>query len=86
MSTWGQYTFELNENNKLMAERVAMTGCWDEVEEEIRNSTNLSGIFTDVFRGYMNAYDFRVEAFNDDVQIALEIIEKKYLQLFKDVL
>ena len=56
----------------------------DDVVAEILNSTNLSTVFVDEVRGVMEVrgamsdYDHDENKFNDDVLIAMRIIEDSY--------
>lgn len=83
MATRGQYIFELNGKDLTMTDRLVKAGLWEDVRNQIEESTNLSGIFSDLFRGYTKEYELNVDAFNDDCLVALKIIEKNCSHLNK---
>ncbi len=54
---------------------------WEECQQEILDNTDLDGVYTDsVTMDYPKAHD--EDFFNDNVQYALEIIEKYYENLY----
>ena len=56
---------------------------FDDIAAEILDSTNLSTVFVDEVRGIVQDYNYDENKFNDDVLIAMRIIEDRY-ELFKD--
>ena len=61
-------------------EELIGEGYWEDVGQEILNSTNIQTVYTDVLVGSTFDYDSEDE-FNDDVLIALRIIDNKYSTL-----
>ena len=84
MSTTNQFvwSFEVGILNKV--EELEEDGRFDDVVAEILNSTNLITVFVDEVRGVaevrgiMSDYDHDENKFNDDVLIAMRIIEERY--------
>ena len=68
----------INQIDELLGE-----GYWEDVGQEILNSTNLRTVYTDAVRGSVFNYDSE-DKFNDDVLIAQRIIEDKYETLIKN--
>ena len=65
----------INQIDELIGE-----GYWEDVGQEILNSTNIQTVYTDVLVG--STFDYNSEdEFNDDVLIALRIIDTKYSTL-----
>ena len=75
------WSFEEDILNKF--EELQDDGRFDDIAAEILNSTNLSTVFVDEVRGIASDYDFNENKFNDDVLIAMRIIEERY-ELFKE--
>ena len=83
MSLNNQFVWSFEEGvwNKL--EELQDDGRFDDIAAEILNSTNLSTVFVDEVRGIASDYNYDENKFNDDVLIAMRIIENKY-ELFKE--
>ena len=74
-------SFEENILNKF--EELQEDGRFDDIAAEILNSTSLSTVFVDEVRGISSDYNYDENKFNDDVLIAMKIIEERY-DLFKE--
>ena len=83
MSTNGQFVWSFEEGILNKFEELQEGGRFDDVAAEILNNTNLSTVFVDEVRGIMSDYNYDENKFNDDVLIAMRIIEERY-KLFKD--
>ena len=83
MSTSGQFVWSFEEDILNKFEELQEDGRFDDIAAEILNSTNLSTVFVDEVRGIASDYDFDENKFNDDVLIAMRIIEERY-DLWKD--
>ena len=89
MSTSGQFVWSFEEGILNKFEELQEDGRFDDIVAEILNSTNLITVFVDEVRGVaevrgiMSDYDHDENKFNDDVLIAMRIIEEKY-KLFKE--
>ena len=70
------WSFEENILNKF--EELQDDGRFDDIAVEILNSTNLSTVFVDEVRGIASDYNYNENKFNDDVLIAMKIIEERY--------
>ena len=81
MSTNNQFVWSFEENTLNKFETLQEDGRFEDVAAEILNCTNLSTVFVDEIRGVMSDYNFDKNKFNDDVLIALRIIEDKYESL-----
>ena len=75
------WSFEEGILNKF--EKLQEDGRFDDIAAEILNNTNLSTVFVDEVRGIASDYNYDENKFNDDVLIAMRIIEDKY-ELFKE--
>ena len=75
------WSFEENILNKF--EELQEDGRFDDIAAEILNSTSLSTVFVDEVRGISSDYNYDENKFNDDVLIAMKIIEERY-DLFKE--
>ena len=64
-------------------EELQEDGRFEDIAAEILNRANLSTVFVDEVRGIASDYDFDENKFNDDVLIAMRIIEDRY-ELFKE--
>ena len=82
MSLNNQFVWSFEENILNKFEELQEDGRFDDIAAEILNSTNLSTVFVDEVRGIMSDYDHDENKFNDDVLIAMRIIEDRY-KLFK---
>lgn len=83
MSTNDQFVWSFEEDILNKFEELSDDGRFADIEAEILDSTNLSTVFTDELRGRRVDYNFDENKFNDDVLIAMQIIEDRY-ELFKD--
>ena len=78
MSLNNQFVWSFEENILNKFEELQEDGRFDDIAAEILNSTNLSTVFVDEVRGIASDYNFDENKFNDDVLIAMRIIEEKY--------
>ena len=78
MSFNNQFVWSFEENILNKFEELQDDGRFDDVAAEILDSTNLSTVFVDEVRGIASDYNFDENKFNDDVLIAMRIIEEKY--------
>ena len=89
MSLNNQFVWSFEEGILNKFEELQEDGRFDDIAAEILNSTNLSTVFVDEVcgvaevRGIMSDYDHDENKFNDDVLIAMRIIEDRY-ELFKE--
>ena len=83
MSTSGQFVWSFEEGILNKFEELQEDGRFDNIAAEILNSTNLSTVFVDEVRGIIQDYNYDENKFNDDVLIAMRIIEERY-ELFKE--
>ena len=83
MSTNGQFVWSFEEGILNKFEELQEDGRFDDIAAEILNNTNLSTVFVDEVRDIMSDYNYDENKFNDDVLIAMRIIEERY-ELFKD--
>ena len=78
MSLNNQFVWSFEENILNKFEELQDDGRFDDIAVEILNSTNLSTIFVDEVRGIASDYNYDENKFNDDVLIAMRIIEERY--------
>ena len=83
MSLNNQFVWSFEEGILNRFEELQEDGRFDDIAAEILNNTNLSTVFVDEVRGIMSDYNYDENKFNDDVLIAMRIIEERY-KLFKD--
>ena len=83
MSLNNQFVWSFEESILNKFEELQDDGRFDDVAAEILNSTNLSTVFVDEVRGIASDYNYDENKFNDDVLIAMKIIEDRY-DLLKD--
>ena len=83
MSFNNQFVWSFEEDILNKFEELQEDGRFDDIAVEILDSTNLSTVFVDEVRGIASDYDFDENKFNDDVLIAMRIIEERY-ELFKE--
>ena len=83
MSFNNQFVWSFEEDILNKFEELQEDGRFDDIAAEILESTNLSTVFVDEVRGIVQDYDYDENKFNDDVLIAMRIIEDRY-DLFKD--
>ena len=78
MSLNNQFVWSFEEGILNKFEKLQEDGRFDDIAAEILNSTNLSTVFVDEVRGIASDYNFDENKFNDDVLIAMKIIEDRY--------
>ena len=78
MSFNNQFVWSFEENILNKFEELQEDGRFDDIAAEILDSTNLSTVFVDEVRGIASDYNFDENKFNDDVLIAMRIIEERY--------
>ena len=78
MSLNNQFVWSFEESILNKFEELQDAGRFDDIAAEILNSTNLSTVFVDEVRGIASDYNFDENKFNDDVLIAMRIIEERY--------
>ena len=78
MSLNNQFVWSFEENILNKFEKLQEDGRFDDIAAEILNSTNLSTVFVDEVRGIASDYNFDENKFNDDVLVAMKIIEERY--------
>ena len=83
MSLNNQFVWSFEEDILNKFEELQEDGRFDDIAAEILDSTNLSTVFVDEVRGITSDYNFDENKFNDDVLIAMRIIEERY-DLWKD--
>ncbi len=83
MSLNSQFVWSFEEGILNKFEELQEDGRFDDIAAEILDSTNLSTVFVDEVRGIVQDYDYDENKFNDDVLIAMRIIEERY-KLFKE--
>ena len=83
MSFNNQFVWSFEEDILNKFEELQEDGRFDDVAAEILDNTNLSTVFVDEVRGIVSDYNFDENEFNDDVLIAIRIIEERY-ELFKE--
>ena len=83
MSLNNQFVWNFEENILNKFEELQEDGRFDDIAAEILNSTSLSTVFVDEVRGISSDYNYDENKFNDDVLIAMKIIEERY-DLFKE--
>ena len=78
MSLNNQFVWSFEEDILNKFEELQEDGRFDDIAAEILDSTNLSTVFVDEVRGITSDYNFDENKFNDDVLIAMRIIEERY--------
>ena len=78
MSLNNQFVWSFEEGILNKFEELQDAGRFDDIAAEILNNTNLSTVFVDEVRGIASDYNFDENKFNDDVLIAMRIIEERY--------
>ena len=78
MSLNNQFVWSFEEDILNKFEELQENGRFDDIAAEILDSTNLSTVFVDEVRGIASDYNFDENKFNDDVLIAMKIIEDRY--------
>ena len=83
MSLNNQFVWSFEEDILNKFDELQEDGRFDDIVTEILDSTNLSTVFVDEVRGIASDYNYDENKFNDDVLIAMRIIEDRY-ELFKE--
>lgn len=83
MGTWGQFVWNFEEETLNKFTYLQEDGRFDDIASEILAHTYLSTIFVDAVRGIMSDYEYNEDKFNDDVLIAIRIINDRY-ELLKE--
>ena len=83
MSTSGQFVWNFEEGTLNKFTYLQEDGRFDDIADEILDCTNLSTVFVDEVRGYKEVYNYDENKFNDDVIVAIRIIEDRY-ELIKE--
>ena len=78
MSLNNQFVWSFEEGILNKFEELQEDGRFDDIVAEILNSTNLITVFVDEVRGITSDYNYDENKFNDDVLIAMRIIEDRY--------
>ena len=78
MSLSNQFVWSFEEGILNKFEELQDDGRFDDIAAEILDSTNLSTVFVDEVRGIVQDYNYDENKFNDDVLIAMKIIEERY--------
>lgn len=78
MSTNGQFVWSFEEGILNKFEELQDDGRFEDIAAEILDRTNLSTVFVDEVRGIVQDYNYDENKFNDDVLIAMRIIEERY--------
>ena len=78
MSLNNQFVWSFEENILNKFEELQEDGRFEDIAAEILDSTNLSTVFVDEVRGIVQDYNYDENKFNDDVLIAMKIIEDRY--------
>ena len=78
MSLNNQFVWSFEEGILNKFEELQEDGRFDDIAAEILNNTSLSTVFVDEVRGIASDYNFDENKFNDDVLIAMRIIEERY--------
>ena len=78
MSLNNQFVWSFEEDILNKFEELQEDGRFDDIAAEILNNTSLSTVFVDEVRGIASDYNFDENKFNDDVLIAMKIIEDRY--------
>lgn len=83
MSTNSQFVWNFEEGTLNKFTYLQEDGRFEDIADEILDCTNLSTVFVDEVRGNMSDYDYNEDKFNDDVLIAIRIINDRY-ELIKE--
>lgn len=78
MSTTNQFVWNFEEGTLNKFTYLQEDGRFEDIASEILDNTNLSTVFVDEVRGIMSDYDYNEDKFNDDVLVAIRIIEDRY--------
>ena len=83
MSTTNQFVWNFEEGTLNKFTYLQEDGRFEDIASEILDNTSLSTVFVDEVRGIMSDYDYNEDKFNDDVLVAIRIIEDRY-ELIKE--
>ena len=83
MSTNSQFVWNFEEGTLNKFTYLQEDGRFDDIADEILDCTNLSTVFVDEVRGYKEVYNYDENKFNDDVLVAIRIINDRY-ELIKE--
>ena len=83
MSTSSQFVWNFEEGTLNKFTYLQEDGRFEDIASEILYNTSLSTVFVDEVRGVMSDYDYNEDKFNDDVLVAIRIIEDRY-ELIKE--
>ena len=83
MSTTNQFVWNFEEGTLNKFTYLQEDGRLEDIASEILDNTSLSTVFVDEVRGIMSDYDYNEDKFNDDVLVAIRIIEDRY-ELIKE--
>ena len=83
MSTNSQFVWNFEEGTLNKFTYLQEDGRFDDIADEILDNTSLSTVFVDEVRGVMSDYNYDENKFNDDVLVAIRIIEDRY-ELIKE--
>ena len=83
MSTSNQFIWNFEEGTLNKFTYLQEDGRFEDIASEILDNTSLSTVFVDEVRGIMSDYDYNEDKFNDDVLVAIRIIEDRY-ELIKE--
>ena len=78
MSTTNQFVWNFEEGILNKFEELQEDGRFEDIASKILDCTNLSTVFVDEVRGIASDYNYDENKFNDDVLIAMRIIEDSY--------
>lgn len=78
MSTTNQFVWNFEEGILNKFEELQEDGRFEDIASKILDCTSLSTVFVDEVRGNMSDYSYDENKFNDDVLIAMRIIEDSY--------
>ena len=78
MSTTNQFVWNFEEGILNKFEELQEDGRFEDIASKILDCTNLSTVFVDEVSGNMPDYNYDENKFNDDVLIAMRIIQDSY--------
>ena len=78
MSTTNQFVWNFEEGILNKFEELQEDGRFEDIASKILDCTSLSTVFVDEVRGRMSDYNYDENKFNDDVLIAMRIIQDSY--------
>lgn len=78
MSASDQFVWSFEEGILNKFEELQEDGRFEDIASKILDCTSLSTVFVDEVRGRMSDYNYDENKFNDDVLIAMRIIEDSY--------